>query len=211
MTQPEVLFSAERASAPLGLRTKGHRQEDHLVFYLIPLVTPLPSSIPRETRGLEQHQRFGAGLGVGPGPHSSSVSWELGVGGDQGLWGDPGCGGGPWPPPPTSPGFPARGAGAAPSSEAIVREPQSCLGPGVLQYSSHRMPEGRATARRRYPRWGGGLPVGRTWREHPSVPAGSRPWAVPPSPRPGHPLKAPSTPAAREGQQGSPCSCSPGP
>ena len=60
------------------------------------------------------------------------------------------------------------------------------LGPGVLQYSSHRRPDSRATASGRYPRWAGGLPVGGTWKEHPSVQLGAprlscipQAWAAP--------------------------------
>lgn len=47
------------------------------------------------------------------------------------------------------------------------------------RYSSHRRLEGRATASGRYPRLAGGLPVGGTWREHPSVLAGSHPQGCP--------------------------------
>lgn len=42
----------------------------------------------------------------------------------------------------------------------------SQLGLGVPPYSSHRRPAGRATASGRYPRGAGGLPAGRTQREH---------------------------------------------
>ena len=183
-------FPAEKVSAPPRAQNKG-TQAGRSPCLLFESLRDAPSQQHlRETRGLGQHLRqlFRAGLGVGPDPHSSSVSWELDVGGDQPC--------GPlecrtWTPA-TSPRFPARGAGAAPSSEAIVRvsQEQSWLSPGVPQYSSHRRPEGRATESGRYPRWAGGLPVGRTWREHPSVPPGSRPRAVPPPPGPGQPLKA---------------------
>lgn len=83
-----VLFPAKRASAPLGLRAKRCRQEDHLVFYSTQSVRSPPQYqvfILREARGLWQRlcRLFGAGHGVGPGPHSTSMSWELGVSGDQ--------------------------------------------------------------------------------------------------------------------------------
>lgn len=79
------------------------------------------------------------------------------------------------PTPSTSPSFPACGAGTALCSELIVQVPREQSPPGtrVPQYSSHRRLEGRATASGRYPRWAGGLPAGGTWRQHPSVLAGS--------------------------------------
>ena len=184
----------------------------------------MPVLYPEGGQGLGSIAVNCSGLGSAwAGPHSNSVSWELGVSRDQ-PHKSLGCG--PWPGPlgpepaartgwvssstlSLSLSFPACGAGAVPSSEALAQEPhkESWLGPGEPKCSSHRRPKGRATASGRYTRWAGGLPAGGTRMECRSVPAGSLRGLHSPSlwaPRPRHPMGG-------EGQWGHHGGCSSGP
>lgn len=129
---------------PHGPRAQGYRKESPLSFIQVSQRSPPPAPALLLAGG----QRPGSVALSGPASSVRPQARPLGLG--RGVA------------PPAGPGFPACGAGEAPSLEAVVQVPweQSRPGPRVPQYSSHRRPEGRAMASGRHPGWAGGLPVG---------------------------------------------------
>lgn len=158
-------YSARRGSLfpPHGPRAQEYRQESPLSFIQVSQRSPPPAPALLLAGG----QSPDSVALSGPASSVHHQARPLGLG--RGVA------------PPASPGFPVCGAGEAPSLEAMAQAPweQYRPGPWVPQYSSHRRPEGRATASGRHPGWAGGLPVG--GRRGSTVRPGWWPWPCSPS------------------------------